>query len=113
VGYVSRYEQFDVPGPDGKKRSVQFQKAGLLSAGDNPELFFFRVEGEKAVVGVSGEALARLQRGRRYLSREEKIDVAGLFLKQAIQNGRPLSAENLFIREEELAALVIELGIFK
>jgi hypothetical protein len=113
VGYVSRYEHFEVAGPDGERRSVQFQKAGLLSAGDNPELFFFRVDGEQAVVGISGRALGGLQRARRYLSREEKIDVAGLFLKQAIESGRPLTAESLLLREEKLAALVAELGIFE
>ncbi len=90
---------------------MEFKKAGFLAMGDEPELYFFHVGGEEVVVGISGETLRRFQRGRRYLSREEKVDLAGLWLKQRIEAGTPLVAQNLLIRDEELAALAGELGL--
>ena len=75
MGYESLYERFETARPGGHRASVQFQKAGMLAAGDQPELFFFRVGAEDVVVGVSGSALRGFQQGHRYLSREEKIDV--------------------------------------
>ena len=62
-------------------------------------------------VGVSGDALKRFGNERRSLSREEKIDLAGLMLKRNIEAGRSLDSNNLFIRDRELAALAGELGI--
>jgi hypothetical protein len=62
-------------------------------------------------VAISGETLRRFQRGRRSLSREEKIDLAGLLLKRRIEAGFPLVSENLLIRDEELASLASELGL--
>ena len=110
MAYEPAYEQFVVVGPDGLRRTVEFKKSGFLALGDQPELYFFRVGEADVIVGISGESLRRFQRGRRYLSREEKIDVAGLLLKRRIQAGAPLVAENLLIRDEELAGLAGDLG---
>jgi len=63
-------------------------------------------------VGISGQALRRFQRGRRYLSREEKIDLAGLLLKRRIEEGAPLVSENFFIRDEEHAGLARDINLF-
>lgn len=106
MGYESRYERFEVMGPEGQARTVEFKKAGFLAAGDQPELYFFDVKGEGAVVGVSGGALAGWQRARRYLSREEKIDLAALQLKRCIEEGKPPVAENLFVNGPALEELV-------
>ncbi len=105
------YERFEAAGPDGIRQAVEFKRSGFLALGDHPELFFFSVAGEEAVVGISGDALRRFQRGRRYLSREEKIDLAGLLLKQAIEAGKELVSENLIIRDEELAGLAGALSL--
>jgi hypothetical protein len=106
VGYESRYEKFEVTGPDGQARNVEFKKAGFLPAGDQPELYFFEVKGERVLVGVSGGALAAWQRARRYLSREEKIDLAGLQLKRCIEEGKPAVADNLYVDGPALEKLV-------
>ncbi len=110
MAYESVYERFEAAGPDGQRRAVQFIKAGFLARGDRPELFFFRVNGEEIVVGISGGALERMQRGRRYFRREEKVDLAGLLLKRKIESGTPLISENLSIQDEELARLAGDLG---
>ncbi len=104
------YERFEAVGPDGQRRSVDFKKAGFLTLGDQPEIYFFSVAGEEVIVGISGGTLRRFQRGRRYLSREEKIDLAGLLLKRKIEAGAALVSENLLIRDEELAGLASDLG---
>jgi hypothetical protein len=109
--YEPVYERFEAAGPTGIRRAVEFKKSGFLAWGDQPELYFFRVEQEDAVVGISGDALRRFQRGRRYFSREEKIDLAGLYLKQAIEAGKELVSDNLLIRDEELAGLAGALGL--
>ena len=96
-------------GSDGKRREVEFVRAGFLAQGDRPELFFFRVNGEETVVGISGGSLARFERGRRRLTREEKIDVAGRWLKRQIDAGLPLDSRSLYIQDDELANLAIEL----
>jgi hypothetical protein len=99
---------------------VQFVRAGFLTLGDRPELYFFRItraagasEGttEDVAVGISGDALKRFERARRSLSREEKIDLAASLLKKNIEAGKSLDSNNLFIRDDELAALAGELGI--
>jgi len=89
--------------------------------GDRPELYFFRLTrafdssaaaAEEVAVGISGEALKKsFQERRRSLSREEKIDLAGLLLKKTIEAGTALDSTNLYIRGEELAALAGELAI--
>ena len=112
MAYEPVYGRFEATGPNGPRRAVQFTKAGILALGEQPELYFFQVAGEEAVVGISSQALRRFQSGRRYLSREEKIDLAGLMLKRRIEAGMPLVSENLFIRDEELAALAGDLGLF-
>ena len=109
--YEPQYERFQAPGPDGAVFAIEFKKAGFLAAGDQPELYFFSVNGSEVVVGVSGQTLRQFQRGRRYLSREEKIDVAGLRLKRQIEAGAALRSENLFIGDRELEALVQELSL--
>jgi len=111
VAYESAYEQFEAVGPDGLRRTVRFQKSGFLALGDQPELYFFRVAEADVIVGISGDSLRQFQRGRRHLSREEKIDLAGLLLKRCIEAGVLLVAEKLLIRDEELAALAGDLGL--
>ena len=106
-----RYQRFETAGPDGIRRAVEFKKSGFLTLGDQPELYFFGVAGEEVVVGISGNALRRFQRDHRYLSREEKIDLAGLLLKRAIESGKELVSENLMIRDEELAGIAGTLNL--
>ncbi len=113
MAYEPAYERFEAVGPDGQRRAVGFKKSGFLTLGDQPELYFFSVGEEEAVVAISGGALRRFQRARRYLSREEKIDLAGLLLKRRIEAGLPLVSENLLIRDEELAGLAGELGLLR
>ena len=62
-------------------------------------------------MGLSGNALKRFETARRSLSREEKIDLAGLLLKENIEAGKALDSNNLFIWDDELAALAGELGL--
>jgi hypothetical protein len=89
---------------------VEFRRAGFLTLGDNPELYFFAVGGDEVVVGISGSALKRVEQGRR-LSREEKIDLAGLWLKRRIEAGTTLDSQNLLLRDEELAEMAGSLSI--
>ncbi len=107
--YEPIHERFEVVGPDGGRREVMFVRAGFLAQGDRPELFFFRVNGEETVVGISGLSLARFERGRSRLSREQKIDVTGRWLKRQIQAGLYLDSRSLYIQDDELANLASEL----
>ncbi len=111
MAYQPRFERFEAADPEGQGCTVEFKRAGFLALGDQPELYFFQVAGAEAIVGISGDALRRFQRGRRYLSREEKIDLAGLLLKRRIEAGMPLVSQNLLIRDEELAGLADDLGL--
>jgi hypothetical protein len=111
VKHEPLYERFQAVGPDGTARPVEFLKSGFLAMGDRPELFFFRVAGDEAVVGISGDALRRFESGRPRLSREEKIDFAGLWLKRQCEAGAPLDSAHLMIRDEELSRLAAELGL--
>ena len=111
MAYEPLYQSFRAWGPERQAKDVVFKKAGRLAAGDQPELYFFEVDGLPAVVGVSGAALDDWQRSRRYLSREEKIDVAGLFVKQRIEAGDELVAEKLFIRGPQLEELIRALDL--
>jgi len=113
VTYEPRYGRFEVLGPQGSGMGVEFVRSGMLTEGDKPELFFFRVNEEEAVVGISGASLSRFQQGRRRLSREEKIDLAGLWLKRQIEAGAPLDSRSLHIRDNELANLAAELDFAK
>jgi len=113
MNYEPHWERFTAPAPDGRLVPVEFIRAGFLTAGDQPELYFFRVAGEEVAVGVSGGALQRFQQGRRRLSREEKIDLTGLMLKRQIEAGTELDSENLFIQDGRLMQLAGELGIPK
>jgi hypothetical protein len=63
VAYEPIYGRFEVVGPDGNRLAVDFIRAGFLAQGDRPELFFFRVNGEETVVGVSGMSLTRFENG--------------------------------------------------
>jgi len=108
--YEPRWERFEAMAPDGKLLTVEFLRAGFLTAGDQPELYFFRVAGEQIVVGISGDALRRFEKESR-LSREEKMDLAGLKLKRQIEAGTALDSQNLFLRDEELADLAGQLGL--
>ena len=118
--YEPIYERFEVVGPDGNRLAIHFVRAGFLTQGDRPELFFFRVTGaggtcsppegsEETVVGISGLSLARFERGRRRLSREQKIDVTGRWLKRQVEAGSYLDSRSLYIQDDELANLASEL----
>lgn len=120
--YEPIWERFEAIAPSGARCAVQFLRAGFLTLGDRPELYFFRLtrsadapqnSAEEVVVGLSGDALQSFQKQRRSLTREEKIDLAGLLLKKGIEAGKALDSNNLFIREEGLAALAGELGILE
>ena len=112
--YEPLYERFSAVGPTGLTCEVGFLKSGFLAMGDKPELFFFRAAGDEIVVGISGDALRRFERSRpQRLSREEKIDVAGLWLKRQWESGAPLDSAHLLIRDEELRRLARELGFEK
>jgi hypothetical protein len=107
--YEPVYERFEVLAPDGNHFEVNFVRAGVLTQGDRPELFFFHVNGEETVVGISGLSLARFERGRSRLSREQKIDVTGRWLKRQIEAGMLLDSRSLYIQDDELAHLASEL----
>ena len=107
--YEPSYERFEVARPDGTRLEINFVRAGFLTQGDRPELFFFRVNGEETVVGISGLSLARFERGRSRLSREQKIDFTGLWLKRQIEAGLHLDSRSLYIQDNELANLASEL----
>jgi hypothetical protein len=118
--YEPIYARFEVVGPGGNRLEINFVRAGFLTQGDRPELFFFRVTGagctcsppegsEEAVVGISGLSLARFERGRRRLSREQKIDVTGRWLKRQVEAGSYLDSRSLYIQDDELANLASEL----
>lgn len=118
--YEPLWERFEAIGPEGTPWAVRFLRAGFLTLGDRPELYFFRVTraadaaesaNQEVAVGISGDALKRFEKDRRRLSREEKIDLAGLQLKKNMEAGKTLDSGNLFIRDQELADLARELGI--
>jgi hypothetical protein len=109
MNYEPLYERFEVLGSDGSRVGVEFIRSGFLAQGDRPELFFFRVNGEETVVGISGASLARFEHARRRLSREQKIDVAGRWLKRQMEAGMPLNSGSLYIQDDELANLANEL----
>jgi hypothetical protein len=118
--YEPLWERFEAIAPDGTRYAAQFLRAGFLTLGDRPELFFFRVtrgadalenSAEEVVVGISGGSLKGFEKARRRLSREEKIDLAALLLKSSVEAGKALDSNNLFIRDDELAVLAGELGI--
>ena len=98
-------------GPGGITFAIRFVRAGVLTQGDRPELFFFQVNGEETVVGISGASLSRFERGRNRLSREHKIDVTGRWLKRQIEAGSHLDSRSLYIQDDELANLAGELDI--
>ena len=108
--YEPVYERFEVVGPDGNRLEIHFVRAGFLTQGDRPELFFFRVNGEETVVAISGLSLARFERGRSRLTREQKIDVTGRWLKRQIEAGLYLDSRSLYIQDDELANLASELN---
>ena len=122
--YEPLFERFEATAPGGARVSAEFLRAGFLTVGDRPELYFFRVTPvgsephdsapsapEDVAVGISGDTLKRFGNERRSLSREEKIDLAGLMLKKNLEAGGSLDSTNLFIRDLELASLAGELGI--
>jgi hypothetical protein len=120
VQYEPFWERFEAIAPQGTSCAVRFLRAGFLTVSDRPELYFFSVTRaaqasgstpEEVAVGISGDSLRRFQKSRRALSREEKIDLTGLLLKKSIEAGKALDSNNLFIRDDELAALAGELGI--
>ena len=107
--YEPIYGRFEVVGRDGARLEISFVRAGFLTQGDRPELFFFHVNGEETVVGISGLSLARFERGRSRLSREQKIDVTGRWLKRQIEAGLHLDSRSLYLQDDELANLASEL----
>jgi hypothetical protein len=111
--YEPIYERFEVARPDGTECKVEFVRSGFLAQGDRPELFFFRVSGEETVVGISGTSLTRFERGRSRLTREQKVDVAGRWLKRQMEAGAPLDSRSLYIQDDELANLANELDFIE
>ena len=111
MNYESVLEKFEALGKDGVARAVAFKKAGVLASNDQPELYFFEVDTRQVMVCVAGEALAGWQNANRFLSREEKIDVAGLFLKRKIETEAELVPGDLRIERGELESLLGALGI--
>jgi len=111
LAYEARFEEFGVTVPNGHRCRVRFEKAGFLAAGDQPEIFLFEVDGGVVKVGISGEALRQFQQANRYLTREEKFDVAGLCLKMVLERGFDPVAENLSIAGTQLAHLARELPL--
>jgi len=111
--YEPIYERFEVAGSDGSRRIVELVRSGFLAQGDRPELFFFRINGEETVVGISGTSLTRFERGRSRLSREQKIDIAGRWLKRQMEAGAPLDSRGLYIQDDELAHLANELNLIE
>lgn len=105
------YEKFDAAGPEGVVRHAEFVRSAFLAQGDQPELFFFLVDNEQTVVGISGASLVRFQQNRPRLTREEKIDIAGRWLKRQMEAGMPLDSRHLHIRDHELANLANELDL--
>jgi hypothetical protein len=109
--YEPIYERFEAARPDGSRCNVEFVRSGFLAQGDRPELFFFRIHGEETVVGISGTSLTRFERGQSRLTREQKIDVAGRWLKRQIEAGALLDSRSLYIQDDELANLANELNL--
>ncbi len=112
MAYESIYENFEVARAGGNPLRVIFKKAGVLAGVDQPELYFFEVDGERAIVAVESGALGQWQKMNHYLSREEKIDVAGLFLKRALESESVSTTKlNLLVGEAELEEMVASLGL--
>ncbi len=92
---------------------MRFVRAVVFPTGDQMELYVFSDGKEILVVGISGSALGGLVHDmRRYPSREEKIDLAGLFLKEKIEARRPMDPQELTMRAEELRATARKLSLF-
>ena len=120
MSYEPRYERFEALAANGSLLRVEFLKSGFLALGDQPELFFFRLArgdaqeaeaAQQAIVAISGDALRRFERARpRRFSREEKIDIAGLWLKRQMEAGAPLDSAHLLVGADELTQLSHDLG---
>ena len=65
------------------------------------------------MVGISGTSLTQFERGRSRLTREQKIDVAGRWLKRQMEAGSPLDSRSLYIQDDELANLANELDFIE
>jgi hypothetical protein len=48
------YKIFGFPETGWREERVEFENAGFLGAGDQPELFFFRFNSERIGVAISG-----------------------------------------------------------
>jgi hypothetical protein len=91
---------------------IQFQRALVFPAGDRMELFLFSDGEELLVVGLSGSGLEELTVELGHVpSREEKVDLAGLFLKEKIDAGEPLVPEELTMRAGDLKQIARKLGL--
>lgn len=110
--YQPQYERFEIGSSETGPRTVRFVRAVVFPAGDRMELFIFSDGQETLVVGVSGSGLdAVIRELRRHPSREEKVDLAGLFLKEKIEAGRPMVPEELTMRAGELGETARKLGL--
>jgi len=110
--YRPQYEQFEIRVAGAGPGTVRFVRAVVFPAGDRMELFLFSDGKETLVVGVSGSGLDELIREmHRHPGREEKIDLAGLFLKERIEAGRPMAPEALTMRAGELRETARKLGL--
>lgn len=89
---------------------MEFENAGFLGAGDQPELFFFRFNSERIGVAISGSSLDEWQHEHRRLSRKDKIDAPKLWVQQKLEAGKTLIAENSYIQAAELDESVASAG---
>jgi hypothetical protein len=116
VAYESIYEDFEAVRADGIRIRVVFKKAGFLAGENQPELYFFEAGDKPALVAIESGALGKWQKGNRYFTREEKIDVAGLLLKRAVESGMEGGGKELTLMmgeaelEEMAAALELRMG---
>ena len=68
---------------------------------------------KKPWLAFPAASLARFERGRRRLTREQRIDVAGRWLKRQMEAGVPLDSRSLYIQDDELANLANELDLIE
>ncbi len=69
------------------------------------------MDDSEVLAGLSGSALDEMQKGRRYLSREEKIDVTILHAQRQPEAEVAAARQSLYVRAGELTGLFRELGI--
>ncbi len=100
-----------LPGGPVKCRFVHLL-AGIATRHSDTIDCTFRVGGQKVIVAISCAAISALrEREGRQLSDQELADIAARFLRRNLQQGYDPAQAELSVGEEELRALVRELGI--